>query len=149
MKSIDERVLDIEKSDSYTKSKHNYALRMNVAERVLATPDEEFNLITDKCVSLKINDDIKIEMRESNCDIDVTIYQNGFVASSFVYAEPYTPSCWREGKERETSHCELLRDKIKSIREIKLKVTAESTKYMSMKTKRFYAVFDAISGNVE
>ena len=54
-----------------------------------------------------------------------------------------------EEEEKQDSDCELLRDKIKSIRKIKLEVTEESKKYMSAKTKRFYAAFDAISGNAE
>ena len=151
MKRIDERVLDIEKADFNTKFKHEHALRMNVVERVLNTPDEKFHLIASDCVSLKINDDIKITLREANADAEITIRQNDSIINTFVYAEPYIPSCWREmGEEKkQDSDCELLRNKIKSVRKIKLEVTEESKKHMSNKTKRFYAVFDAISGNFE
>lgn len=149
MKTIDERVLDIEKADFNTKFKHDQALRMNVVKRVLDTPDEKFNLIASNCVSLKINDDIRIRLRETNGDAEITIYQNDYITNSFVYEEPYTPSVWRETKEKQDSDCEMLRNKIKSVRKIKLEVTEESKKYMSAKTKRFYAVFDAISGALE
>lgn len=152
MKRIDERVLNIEKADFNTKFKHDQALKMNVVKRILNTPDEKFDLITSNCVSLKINDDIKVKLYETNGDAEISIYQNDSVVNSFLYQEPYIPACWRElkeGEEREDSDCELLRDKIKSIRKIKLEVTEESKKHMSEKTKRFYAVFDAISGNFD
>lgn len=147
MKTIDERVLDIEKADFTTKLKHEQALRMNVVKRILDTPDEKFDLIASDCVSLKINDDIGITLREANCDAEISIRQGLSIINTFVYAEPYIPSCWRElGEEKkQDSKCELLRNKIKSVRKIKLEVTEESKKFMSAKTKRFYAVFDAIS----
>lgn len=150
MKTIDERVLDIEKSDFNTKFKHEQALRMNVVKRVLDTPDEKFDLITSDCVSLKIDNGVKITLREANADAEISISQHDTTINTFVYAEPYVPSCWRELREekKEDSDCELLRNKIKSIRKIKLEVTEETKKFMSAKTKRFYAVFDAISGAV-
>lgn len=150
MERIDERVLDIEKADFTTKFKHEQALRMNVVKRILDTPDEKFELVTSDCVRLEIGDDIKIRLYETNGDAEITIYQNDAIINSFVYQEPYIPACWRDLKEeeKEDSDCELLRDKIKSIRKIKLDVTEESKKHMSAKTKRFYAVFDAISGAV-
>lgn len=150
MKKIDNRVLDIEKADFRTKFKHDNALRANVVERVLNTSDEKFELITNDSVSLKINDNIKIILRKVNADAEITIYQGGSILNNFLYKEPYIPSVWREKKEKEEeSDCELLRNKIKSIRKIKLKVTEESKKFMSEKTKRFYAAFDAISGDFE
>lgn len=149
MKRIDERVLDIEKADFATKFKHNNALRKNVVERILNTPDEKFELIANNCVSLKINDDIEITLREVNADAEITIHQDGFIANTFIYEEPFIPSCYREEKEKQDSDCEMLRNKIKSICKIKLKVTEESEKYMSIKTKRFYDIFDAISGDFE
>lgn len=154
MERIDERVLDIEKADFNTKFNHERALRMNVVKRVLNTPDEKFELVTSDCVRLELNDDIKIRLYEVNGDAEISIYQNDAIINSFVYQEPYIPACWRDSKEEEEeekqdSDCELLRDKIKSIRKIKLEVTEESKKHMSAKTKRFYAAFDAISGNAE
>ncbi len=151
MQRIDERVLDIEKADFRTKFKHDNALRANVMERVLNTPDEKFELITNDSVSLKINDNIKIILRKMNADAEITIYQDGSVLNNFLYKEPYIPSVWREEKEKEKqdSDCELLRNKIEGISKIKLKVTEESKKYMSAKTKKFYAAFDAISGDFE
>jgi len=151
MKRIDERVLDIEKADFTTKFNHEQALRTNVVERILNTPDEKFDLNTSNSVLLKINDDIKIILRDVNADAEISIYQDGSIISSFLYKEPYIPSCWRESKEKEKQDCdcELLRNKIKSIRETKLKVTEESKKYMSVHTKSFYAAFDAISGDAE
>ena len=150
MKTIDERVLDIEKADFTTKFKHEQALRMNVVKRVLDTPDEKFDLIASDCVSLKINDNIRITLREVNADAEISIRQDLSIINTFVYQEPYIPACWSDLKEEEKqdSDCELLRNKIKSIRKIKLEVTEESKKHMSEKTKRFYAVFDAISGAV-
>lgn len=151
MKSIDKRVLDIEKADFNTKFKHDQALKANVVERILNTPDEKFDLITYNCVSLKINDNIEITLHEVNDDAEINIYQDSSTISNFLYKEPYIPPEWREleVKEEQDSDCGKLRNKIKSIREIKLKVTEESKKYMSAETKRFYAVFDAISGNFE
>lgn len=150
MKTIDERVLDIEKADFNTKFKHEQALRMNVVKRILDTPDEKFDLIASDCVSLKINDNIRITLREVNADAEISIRQDLSIINTFVYQEPYIPACWRDLKEEEKqdSDCELLRNKIKSIRKIKLEVTEESKKHMSAKTKRFYAAFDAISGAV-
>ena len=151
MKRIDKRVLDIEKADFTTKFNHEQALRMNVVKRILDTPDEKFDLITSNCVRLKINDYITIILSELNTDAEIVIYQNGFIVNSFICEEPYIP-VYRRGlkeEEKQNSNCELLRNKIKGIREIKLKVTEESKKYMSAKTKRFYAVFDAISGDFE
>ena len=150
MKTIDERVLDIEKADFTTKFKHEQALRMNVVKRVLDTPDEKFDLIASDCVSLKINDNIRITLREVNADAEISIRQDLSIINTFVYQEPYIPAYWRDLKEEEkqASDCELLRNKIKSVRSTKLKVTAESEVHMSEKTKRFYAVFDAISGAV-
>lgn len=147
MKKIDNRVLDIEKSDWNTKHKHEHALRMNVVKRILDTPDEKFELITSECVSLSLDNDIKITLLEANADAEISISQYGATINTFVYAEPYIPSAWRELREekKEDSDCELLRTKIKSIRKIKLQVTEESKKFMSEKTKRFYAVFDTIS----
>lgn len=147
MKKIDNRVLDIEKADFNTKFKHEQALRMNVVKRVLDTPDEKFDLIASDCVSLKINDDIRITLREANGDAEISIRQDISIINTFVYTEPYVPSYRRElGEEKkQDSDCELLRNKIKSVRDTKLKVTAESEGYMHAKTKRFYAVFDAIS----
>lgn len=152
MKRIDERVLDIEKSDFNTKFKHEQALRANVVERILNTSDEKFDLIASNSVSLKINNDTEIILREVNADAEISIHQGVDTITSFLYKEPYIPSCWREKKEKEKeeeSDCELLRNKIESIRETKLKVTVESKKYMSLHTKRFYAAFDAISGDFE
>lgn len=151
MKSIDERVLDIEKADFTTKFKHDQALRANVVERVLNTPEEKFDLITSRCATLKINDDIEVTLREVNVDAEISISERGSTIITFLYKEPYIPSVWREKKEKENldRDCEMLRDKIKSIRDIKLKVTEESKKYMSSETKSFYAVFDAISGTAE
>lgn len=148
MKTIDERVLDIEKADFTTKFKHEQALRMNVVKRILDTPDEKFELVTSDCVRLELNNDIKIRLYETNGDAEITIYQNDAIINSFVYQEPYIPACWRdlEEEKKQDSDCELLRNKIKSIRKIKLEVTEESKKHMSAKTKRFYAAFDAISG---
>jgi hypothetical protein len=148
MERIDERVLDIEKADFHTKFNHERALRVNVVKRVLDTPDEKFELVTSDCVRLELNDDIKIRLYETNGDAEITIYQNDAIINSFLYQEPYIPACWRDLKEEEKqdSDCELLRNKIKSIRKIKLEVTEESKKHMSAKTKRFYAAFDAISG---
>lgn len=150
MKTIDERVLDIEKADFTTKFKHEQALRMNVVKRVLDTPDEKFELVTSNCVRLELNDDIVIRLYETNGDAGISIFQNGVTINSFVYGEPYIPAAWREmGEEKkQDSDCELLRNKIKSVRNTKLEVTAESEAHMSAKTKRFYAVFDAISGAV-
>lgn len=150
MKTIDERVLDIEKADFSTKFNHERALRMNVVKRILDTPDEKFELVTSDCVRLELNDDITIRLYETNGDAGISIYQNSTVIKDFVYAEPYVPSCWRDlnEEEREDSDCELLRNKIKSVRSTKLKVTADSKVHMSAKTKRFYAVFDAISSAV-
>lgn len=150
MKTIDERVLDIEKSDFNTKFKHEQALRMNVVKRILDTPDEKFDLITADCVSLKIDNGVKITLRETNGDAEISISQDGATINTFVYAEPYIPAAWRELREekKEESDCELLRNKIKSVRKIKLEVTEETKKFMSAKTKRFYAVFDAISGTL-
>lgn len=148
MKTIDKRVLDIEKADFTTKFNHEQALRMNVVKRILDTPDEKFDLITSNCVSLKINNDIKITLRETNADAEISISQYDATINTFVYTEPYIPSCWRELREekKQDSACELLRNKIESVRKIKLEVTEESKKFMSDKTKSFYAVFDAISG---
>jgi hypothetical protein len=148
MKKIDNRVLDIEKSDWNTKYKHEHALRMNVVKRILDTPDEKFELVTSDCVRLELNNDITIRLYETNGDAGISIYQNSTVINDFVYSEPYIPAAWRElGEEKnQDSDCELLRNKIKSIRKIKLEVTEESKKHMSAKTKRFYAAFDAISG---
>lgn len=150
MKTIDKRVLDIEKADFTTKFKHEQALRMNVVKRILDTPDEKFDLIASDCVSLKINDDIRITLREANADAEISIRQDLSIINTFIYTEPYVPSCWRElGEEKkQDSDCELLRNKIKSIRKTKLEVTEESEVHMSAKTKRFYAVFDAISSAV-
>ena len=150
MERIDKRVLDIEKADFNTKFKHEQALRMNVVKRVLETPDEKFDLITSDCVSLKINNDVKITLRETNGDAEISISQDGATINTFVYAEPYIPSCWRELAEekKQDSDCELLRNKIKNVRKIKLEVTEETKKFMSAKTKRFYTVFDAISSAV-
>ena len=150
MKTIDKRVLDIEKADFATKFDHENALKMNVVKRVLNTPDEKFELVTSDCVRLELNNDIKIRLYEVNADAEITIYQNDAIINSFLYKEPYVPSCWRDSKEekKEDSDCELLRNKIKSIRNTKLEVTEESEKHMSIKTKRFYAAFDAISGAV-
>lgn len=150
MKTIDKRVLDIEKADFSTKFDHEQGLKMNVVKRVLNTPDEKFELVTNDCVRLELNDDIKIRLYEVNADAEITIYQNDAVIDSFLYKEPYIPACWRELKEekKQDSDCELLRNKIKSIREIKLEVTEETKKFMSAKTKRFYAAFDAISGTL-
>lgn len=151
MKRIDERVLDIEKADSNTKFKHDHALRMNVVKRILNTPDEKFDLITSNCVLLKINDSIKVKLYETNGAAEIRIYQNDSMISSFVYREPYIPSGCLDLKEEEKqdSDYELLQDKIESVRKIKLKVTPESKKYMSVETERFYAVFDAISSIAE
>lgn len=154
MERIAERVLDIEKADFNTKFNHERALRMNVVKRVLNTPDEKFELVTSDCVRLELNDDIKIRLYEVNGDAEISIYQNDAIINSFVYQEPYIPACWQDSKEEEEeekqdSDCELLRNKIKSVRSTKLKVTAESEEHMSAKTKSFYAVFDAISGNAE
>lgn len=151
MKRIDKRVLDIQKADFTTKFNHDQALRANVVERVLNTPDEKFDLIASNNVSLKINDTIEITLRDVNADAEISIYQRGSRLNTFRYVEPYIPAVWREmGEEKkQDSDCELLRNKIKSIREIKLKVTADLTKHMSLDTKRFYAVFDAISGDFE
>ena len=150
MKTIDERVLDIEKADFTTKFKHEQALRMNVVKRILDTPDEKFELVTSDCVRLELNNDITIRLYETNGDAGISIYQNSTVINDFIYSEPYIPAAWREmGEEKkQDSDCELLRNKIKSVRSTKLKVTAESEVHMSAKTKRFYAVFDAISGAV-
>jgi hypothetical protein len=122
---------------------------MNVVKRVLGTPDEKFDLITSDCVSLKINNNVKVKLYETNGNVEITIYQNDSVINNFVYQEPFIPACWRdlEEEEKQDSDCELLRDKIKSVRRIKLEVTEESKKHMSEKTKRFYAAFDAISGD--
>lgn len=151
MKKIDERVLDIEKADFNTKFKHDQALRANVVERVLNTPNEKFDLVTSNNVSLKINDTIEVTLRDVNADAEISIYQRGSRINTFLYKEPYIPSVWREmGEEKkQDSDCELLRNKIKGIRETKLKVTEESRKFMSAYTKRFYAAFDAISGDSE
>lgn len=151
MKKIDNRVLDIEKADFSTKSKHEWALRMNVMKRVLNTPDEKFELLTSDCVRLELNNDIKIRLCEVNADAEITIYQNDTIINSFLYKEPYKPSFVEALGEKEEydSDCELLRNKIKGIRKIKLEVTEESKKFMSEKTKRFYAAFDAISGDFE
>lgn len=146
MKKIDNRVLNIEKADFNTKFKHERALRMNVVKRILDTPDEKFELITSDCVRLELNNDIKIRLYEVNADAEITIYQDSIIINSFLYQEPYIPACWRDLKEeKQISGCELLRNKIKSVRKIKLEVTEESKKFMSEKTKRFYAAFDAIS----
>lgn len=151
MKTIDKRVLNIEKADFTTKFNHEQALRMNVVKRVLDTPDEKFDLIRSDCVRLKINDYITIILSELDADAEIVIYQNGFIANSFICEKPYIPTYRRRLKEKEKqdSDCEMLRNKIKSIREIKLEVTEESKKYMSAETKRFYAVFDAISSDFE
>lgn len=151
MKKIDERVLDIEKADFNTKFKHDQALRSNVVERILNTPDEKFELITSDCVSLKINNDVKITLRNTNADAEISISQYDATINTFVYTEPYIPSCWRELREekKQDSACELLRNKIESVRKIKLEVTEESRKFMSAKTKRFYDVFDVISNDSE
>lgn len=149
MERIDKRVLDIEKADFHTKFNHERALRVNVVKRVLDTPDEKFDLIASDCVSLKINDNIRITLREANADAEISIRQDLSIINTFVYQEPYTPACWSDlEEEKQDSDCELLRNKIKSIRKIKLEVTEESKKHMSEKTKRFYAVFDAISSAV-
>jgi hypothetical protein len=147
MKTIDKRVLDIEKADFNTKFEHERALKMNVVKRVLNTPDEKFELVTSDCVRLELNNDIKIKLYEVNADAEITIYQNDAIIDSFFYKDPYRPSYMDElgEKDEHDSDCELLRNKIKSIRKIKLEVTEESKKYMSEKTKRFYAAFDAIS----
>ena len=71
MKKIDERVLDIEKADSNTKFKHNYALKTNVTERILNTPNEKFDLIENNHVLLRINNDIKIILREVDSDVKI------------------------------------------------------------------------------
>lgn len=150
MKRIDERVLDIEKADFNTKFKHEQALRSNVVERILNTSNEKFDLIASNSVSLKINDDVEIILREVNVDAEISIRRGADIINSFLYKEPYIPSCWRGKKEKEKeSDCELLRNKIESIRETKLKVTVESKKYMSLYTEKFYATFDAISGDFE
>lgn len=151
MKTIDKRVLDIEKADFSTKFKHEQALRMNVVKRIFNTPDEKFELVTNNSVRLELNDDIKIELCEENADAEITIYQNGTVIDSFRCKKPYRPSYMDAlgEKDEHDSECELLQNKIESIRKIKLEVTEETKKFMSAKTKRFYAVFDAISGNFE
>ena len=134
MKTIDERVLDIEKADFTTKFKHEQALRMNVVKRVLDTPDEKFELVTSDCVRLELNNDITIRLYETNGDAGISIYQNSTVITDFVYSEPYIPAAWREfGEEKkQASDCELLRNKIKSVRCTTLKVTAESEVHMSV-----------------
>lgn len=151
MKTIDKRVLDIEKADFGTKFNHDQALRSNVVERILNTPDEKFELVTSDCVLLKINDSIKIKLYDTNGDAEARIYQNGSMVNSFIYREPYISASWLDLKEEEeTDHdCEMLQNKIKSIREAKLKITEESKEYMADETKSFYAVFDAISGTAE
>lgn len=152
MKRIDERVLNIEKADFNTKFKHEDALKRNVVERVLNTSDEKFDLIASNCAALKINDAIEVMLRDVNADAEISITERGSTISTFLYKEPYIPSVWSEKEEKqkeEDSDCELLRNKLKSIREIKLKVTEESKKFMSEHTKSFYAVFDAISGDFE
>ncbi len=148
MKTIDKRVLDIEKADFGTKFEHEHALKMNVVKRVLNTPDEKFELVTADCVRLELKDDIKIRLYEVNADAEITIYQNDTVIDSFLYKKPYRSSFLDAlgEKDEHDSDCELLQNKIKSIRKIKLEVTEESKKFMSAKTKRFYAAFDAISG---
>lgn len=147
MKKIDNRVLDIERADFNVKFEYNSALKMNVMRRVLNTPDEKFYLITNNCISLKIKDNIEIILRESNDDAEIIIYQDGSFINGFLYKEQWMSIGQQvlAEKEEQVSDCEMLRNKIKSVREIMLIATPETEKKMSIDTKRFYGVFDAIS----
>lgn len=151
MKKIDKRVLDIEKADFNTKFEHDRIFMMNLVERILNTPDEKFNFIMDDFVSLKIDDNIKIDLHRVDYNAMINVYHDDFLIDSFTYKESYIPSYQHKltEKEKQDSDCELLQNKIKSICKIKLEVTEESEKYMSANTKRYYAVFDAISGDFE
>ena len=151
MKKIDKRVLDIEKADFNTKFEHDRIFKMNLAERILNTPDEKFNFIMDNFVSLKIDDNIKIDLHRVDYSAMINVYHDDFLIDSFTYKEPFISPYQHEltKKEKQDSDCELLRNKIKSICKIKLEVTPESEKYMSVNTKRYYDVFDAISGDFE
>lgn len=148
MKKIDERVLDIGKADYHTKFVHNDALKTNVKERVLNTPDEKFDLIRNNYISLHINNDIRITLWEAHDGVEISIYQSGCEISNLFYQDLSTNYSRLFLKEKKSDY-EMLRNKIKSVRESKLKVTKEVTKYMTADTKSFYAVFDAISGDFE
>lgn len=145
MKKIDNRVLDIEKADCFVKYEYGQALKMNVLKRVLNTPDESFHISsTDYAyASLKIDDNVKVVLYEADADAKIAVFNDGIMIDWFVYQEPYVLS-WHK-KEEKDSDCKLLRNKIKSIRELKTKVTSDSEKFMSVKTKRFFDTFDVIS----
>ena len=147
MKKIDKRVNELEKADFDTKFEHDQALKMNLVKRILNTPDENFHLSwSDHAyASLKINDNVKFVLYEVSDDAEIAVFYDGLMIDRFVYQEPYVLF----EKEKQDSDCKLLRNKIKSIRELNLKVTAETEEYMSIDTRRFYAVFDAISGDFE
>ena len=151
MKKIDNRVLDIELADSYDVFWHRHALKMNVLERVLNTPDESFRLSSfdHNYSSLYINNDIKILLYEADTEPRIAVYNHGVEVDNFVYKKPLV--LFQREKEEKDSDYKLLRNKIKSIRESKTKVTvgsekyADLEKYMTVKTKRFFDAFDAIS----
>lgn len=147
MKTIDKRVLELERADFHTKFEHERALKMNLVERILNTPDENFHLSwSDHAyTSLEINNNVKLVLYEVNDNAKIAIFYDGHMIDCFVYQEPYDPFPCKE-KEKLDSDCKLLRNKIKSIRELNLKATAETEAYMSVDTRKFYAVFDAISG---
>lgn len=152
MEKIDNHVFAIEKADFNTKFKHDYALRTNLVERILNTLDEKFDFITSDFVSLKIDDNIEINLHKVKDEVVINVYYNDSFFDSFTYKEPFISSCQHkltEEQEKQNSEREMLLHKIKSICKSGLELTEKSKKYMSANTERFYAIFDAISGYAE